>query len=188
MLRIALVSMVIGVTAVAVLVMDGAAQTSGQTVTGRGVAVDIPPGWQPASESMTPELLDPRELISVATFKLRYRRTECEAFAGGAQRGVGARGVFVTLQERAPYSREPSRRPFPARPLHFGSRTGGRGYDCSRARARSQWITFSDGGRNFYAMVVSGRAASRERRREAYRILDSLRVDPSVRPDWGGSP
>jgi hypothetical protein len=188
MLRIAgSIGAAIAIAVAAILVLGGGAAAESERVEGRGVAVELPAGWQSAERSLTPALDDPRELLSVATFKPRYRRTNCEAFAGSGQRGVGTRGAFVTLQERAPRAGEPNR-PFPPRPAHFGSRTGKAGYDCSGARARSQWIPFSDGGRNFYALVVTGRAASAERRREAYRILDSLQVDPGVRPDWPGSP
>jgi hypothetical protein len=188
MLRIAAaIGAALAIAVAGVLVLGGGAAAESQRVEGRGVAVTIPASWEAADRSLTPMLGDPRELLSVATFKPRYRRTNCEAFAGSAQQGVGTRGALVVLQERAPHASEPNR-PFPPRPRRFGSRSFKRGYDCSGSRARSQWIQFSDGGRNFYGLVVTGRKASAERRREAYGILDSLQVDPNVRPDWAGAP
>jgi hypothetical protein len=45
----------------------------------------------------------------------------------------------------------------------------------------------ADGGRAFHVMVAFGPQASGEVQRQAWAILDGLRVDPSVVPDWQSS-
>ena len=45
-------------------------------------------------------------------------------------------------------------------------------------------VGFSDGGRHFHVDVAFGPQASPDVRRQAWAILDSLHVDPAVRPDW----
>jgi hypothetical protein len=49
------------------------------------------------------------------------------------------------------------------------------------------WFGFGDAGRAFHVLVAIGRNARPELRRDAFRILDSLRFDPSVKPDWRAS-
>jgi hypothetical protein len=46
-----------------------------------GIAVELPPGWQRATVSLTPNLEDPRDVLSVGTFALRYRETDCEGMS-----------------------------------------------------------------------------------------------------------
>jgi hypothetical protein len=65
-----------------------------------GFTVSLPPGWQLSAESLTPDLLDPRELMSAATFPLAYRRGRCNHMPDGALRAMGPADAFVTIQER----------------------------------------------------------------------------------------
>jgi hypothetical protein len=46
------------------------------------------------------------------------------------------------------------------------------------------WFGFSDAGRAFHVLVIVGRSASERVRTETWEILDSLRFDRSVKPDW----
>jgi hypothetical protein len=157
-------------------------------VTGRGVSVEIPNGWQPARHPIS-RVSDPREVLAVGTFELRFRAGNCDPFAGQAQQDAVPDGVFILLQESAPYAPEPGPRQFVPRPAHFGPDFGdGGAVGCSRGPAQRQWMPFRDGGRYFFAMLVAGESAPRERVQEAYAVLDSLVIDPAVRPDWEGSP
>jgi hypothetical protein len=49
------------------------------------------------------------------------------------------------------------------------------------------WRNFTDAGRHFHTLVRVGPGASPEAAAEAWRILDSLRLDPDYRPDWRAS-
>src|SRR3954467_15513451 len=115
-----------GALAVSACGEDADAPAAPRSVTeqARGVTVELPPGWQPARISLTPELLDPREVVSVATFPLRYRPTRCGHIAGSALEDLGPRDAFVTIHERGvdPASSWPD---FPPRPAHFGPALGG---------------------------------------------------------------
>src|SRR2546423_13035056 len=102
------------------------ASPAGQVIhdTRRGIEVELPPGWQHATASLTPQLADPREVLSVATFPLRYRQTGCTQYPSSALAALGPEDALVTLQERGldPRSTWPD---FPPRPAHFGPGSGG---------------------------------------------------------------
>ncbi|HEX2086603.1 MAG TPA: hypothetical protein VHF89_13045 [Solirubrobacteraceae bacterium] len=152
---------------------------------GRGVTVELPQGWQRAETSLTPNLRDPREALSLATFPLAYRQTACAHVPGSALEDLGPRDAFVTLQERGDGGSA-----FPPRPAQFGPELGGEGDSdgCTpRTHFRSHWLGFSDGGRRFHVLVAFGPQAPAGVQEEAWRVLDSLRVDPAVRPDWRDS-
>jgi hypothetical protein len=156
---------------------------------GRGLTVQLPGGWSRAHESLTPSLSDPREVLSVGTAPLRYRATGCAHVAGAALEDLGPADAFVTLQERGldPSSTWPD---FPERPARFGPELGGRSEasECApSARFTDHWFTFSDRGRHFHVLVAFGTHAPPAVRDQAWGILDSLRVDPGVPPDWRSS-
>jgi hypothetical protein len=159
------------------------------TVQAHGLTAELPQGWQSATDSLTPHLVDPREELAVATFPLRYRQTGCAHVPGSALDDLGPGDAFVTLQERGLGVPEAASG-FPARPAHFGPELGGASA-ASRcvpgARFEDHWFGFSDGGRNFHVMVAFGPQASAEVQRQAWAILDSLGVDPGVVPDWQSS-
>jgi hypothetical protein len=153
-----------------------------------GLTVGLPAGWRAAPRSLTPHLADPRERLSVATFALRYRQTLCAHMPGSALDDLGARDAFVTLQERGT---SPTTL-FPPRPADFAAGEAASGPseagDCAPgARFTDHWFTFADGGRNFHVLVAFGPDASAATRRQAWHILDGLRVDPGVRPTWPDS-
>jgi hypothetical protein len=155
----------------------------------RGLTVNLAPGWQATRASLTPHLADPREVLSVATFPLRYRPTDCAQVAGSALEDLGPSDAFITLQERGtdPGS---SWADFPARPAHFGPQLGGASEASAcvpSARFVDHWFGFTDGGRHFHVEVAFGPEASAATRDQAWAVLDSLDVDPSVRPGWRSS-
>jgi hypothetical protein len=159
------------------------------TVREHGLTAELPQGWQAASESLTPHLVDPREELAVATFPLRYRQTACAHVPGSALDDLGPSDAFLTLQERG-LGLPDAASDFPARPARFGPALGGASA-ASRCvpgvRVEDHWFGFSDGGRHFHVMVAFGPQASAEVQRQAWAILDSLRVDPGVVPDWSSS-
>ena len=158
---------------------DGGAKDTATTRTAHGLTATLPAGWQSASRSLTPHLTEPREVLAVATYPLRYRRTGCAHVAGSALEDLGPTDAFVTLQERPP---SPSRRGFPRRPAHFGARLG-RPSEASRcvpkARFADHWLTFSDAGRRFHVDVAFGPRSSAATRRAAWAILDGLKITPA---------
>jgi hypothetical protein len=168
---------------------DDAAKPAASTHTAHGITVALPAGWQRAPRSLTPHLTDPREVVAVATFPLRYRRTLCAHMPGSALEDLGPSDAFVTLMERG-LDRRSSWKGFPARPKHFGPRlgAGSEASDCApKARFTDHWFGFTDGGRHFHVLVAFGPKASTATRRQARKILDDLRIDPNVRPDWPSS-
>ena len=101
----------------------------------------------------------------------------------------------MTLQERSRAARgDPT---FPQRPANFepDPRLPGnselpyyvRGYRRPPIPMLDYWFGFRDAGRAFHVLVGVGREDPDEVRREAFGILDSLRLDRgSLRLDRGG--
>jgi hypothetical protein len=151
-----------------------------------GISVDLPPGWERATTSLTPGLTDPREELSVATFPLSYRKGDCAHMPTSALEDLGPGDAFVTLEERGtdPSSTWPD---FPPRPAHFWPQQDSdtEAKACApRAHFKEYWFGFTDGGRHFHTLVAFGPQASDALRRETWKMLDSLKIDPGVKPDW----
>jgi len=162
---------------------------SPMTVRAHGLTAELPPGWLAASESLTPHLTDPREELAVGTYPLRYRQTECAHMPGSALEALGPGDAFVTLEERG-LGVPDGAADFPSRPARFGPALGGpseAGACAPGAHFIDHWFGFSDGGRHFHVLVAFGPQASAEVQRQAWAILDGLRVDPGVTPDWQSS-
>jgi hypothetical protein len=150
-----------------------------------GVTVGLPPGWEPAPAPLT-RTSDPREVLAVGTFPLRYRETACNHLPASALEDLGPRDALVILLERGldPGSNWPD---FPPRPEHFGPALGGRSEaaECAPgARFTDHWFGVTDRGRHFHVEVAFGPDATPATQAQAWGILDSLRVDPKARPDW----
>lgn len=143
--------------------------------------VSFPSGWHRARGRVSPKLSNPREILSLGTLPLRYRPTDCEAFAGSAQQDVGPRDAFLTIQEST--GRSPGS--FSPRPAHFGPTTKAPGQavkpiqpsSCAHSDALVNWIPFRDARREFYVLFAFGESAAQDLRAEAYGILDSLRFE-----------
>jgi hypothetical protein len=156
-----------------------------QVAFGRGLSAELPSGWQQAEKRLTPQLTDPREVLSLGTFPLHAEEGECGHMPTGALEDLGPSDAFVTLQERGRGGG--ASLDFPPRPERFGPDPGDRSEarDCvPGARFTDHWFGFSDAGRRFHVLVAFGPEATQERRAEAWRALDSLRIDPGLRPDW----
>lgn len=157
-------------------------------VSAHGITAELPLGWQRAPSSLTPQLTDPREVLSVGTFPLRYRPLGCDHMPTSALEDLGPGDALITLMERGldPVSTWPD---FPARPAHFGPELGGpsEASACAPgARFSDHWFTFTDSNRHFHVLVAFGPDASEEVHRQAWGILDSLRIAPDM-PDWRSS-
>jgi hypothetical protein len=157
----------------------------------RGYAVSFPSGWHRARTNLTPRITDPVEILSLATFPLRKGDQLC-GDRGGRLGRVRPDGALVTVQERGRGAY--GGRDFPPRPAAFRPDRDLPGRStwpyCAAAEGKppvpmlDYWFGFGDAGRAFHVLVAIGKDASAQTRRDAFRILDSLRFDPSVKPDW----
>jgi hypothetical protein len=155
----------------------------------RGLAVELPDGWQRAGATLTPRLTDPVEVLAVGTFPLREGGDNCSHMAERALTEIGARDAFVTLLERG-YDRGSTWPDFPRRPERFGPRLGGPSEASAcvpGSRFTDHWFGFTDAGRHFHVLVAFGPDAPPAVRDQAWAVLDSLRIDPSIQPDWRAS-
>jgi hypothetical protein len=155
-----------------------------------GYAVSFPESWQRATETLTPELTEPREILALGTFPLSYGERDCAHVPKSALERMSEEDAFLTLQERGA---DPGAEwvDFPSRPARFAFEPGrsSEAAYCVGGPVRfiDHWFGFTDAERHFHVEVALGRAAA-ELRQEAYRILDTLRFDPAVTPDWRASP
>jgi sugar lactone lactonase YvrE len=158
---------------------------------GAGFTVRYPPGWHLAHHPVLPGLFDPRERLAVATYALRRWPEPCVGRWPGrpGNLDLGPRDAFLTVQERG---RNPaySWTDFPGRPTHFTLQqaTPAAEVGCAtQTGAVARLINFTDSGRHFDAIVILGRAVSANTRRDALRVLDSLRFSPNTVPTWPAS-
>jgi hypothetical protein len=140
-----------------------------------GFSVEYPSGWHRAGRSLTPALVEPRELLSVGTGPLRVRETSCAHFPTAALEAMGPSDALVSVQERRRGRPQGPPRP---RPFRLGrADTSEIAFCIAAARPPlTYWRGFTDRGRQLYVLVALGRGAAASRRREVLRILDSLRL------------
>jgi hypothetical protein len=149
------------------------------TYSAHKVTIELPSGWHAARTDLTPNLVDPKQVFAVGTYPLRYRPHDCAHEPVSALQDLGRTDAFVELEERKAGGRPSSE--FPARPAHFGPNLGGpsEATECTPGtRMKEGFFGFTDHGRHFYALVAFGPAASKATKDEAWKVLDSLKVEP----------
>lgn len=147
------------------------------------LSVSLPSDWHRARRSLTPDLQEPREILSVASYPLRYDpRSRCRipGCPLPAVDGLGRGDVLISIQERRSGAAHfPTRqRPLRQEPMTLDLGPGKRWLCAKRRLARATWTPFGDAGRAFYVFVGFGRGVAPETRREVRRVLDSLRFTP----------
>jgi hypothetical protein len=152
---------------------------------GDGIRYAIPAGWHAARHSLTPHLVDPREVLTAGTGPLPSGGA-CAQNPGAALAAMGPTDALVTVRER--------HRPVagvPPRPRRFTLPPAVRSeaQDCAGRGASfaTHLLSFRTAGRDFDAIVALGRAAPRARIREALSVLDSLRVRGRETAHRGGA-
>ena len=138
--------------------------------------VEYPSTWYRAEDRLTPELLDPLEVLAVGTYPLRSGGDRCQHHPVNALEDLGPSDAFIALYERA----DPSPGDYPKRP----QRLSGLLEDLPRSgrfcvpdpERLDTWVPFSDGDRAFYLLVAIGKTAPDETRAQVTKILDSFRL------------
>lgn len=147
----------------------------------RGYTATFPSGWHRARESLTPNLLAPREILSLGSYPLRYDaepRCPVPGCPVPALDGLGPTEVLLSIQEAGRGAGFPARRR-PMRLPRDDLRSPPGVKPCWRDRV--EWTTFhsfGDAGRNFYVFAAVGTRVSLRSRRELQHVLDSLRFEP----------
>ncbi len=169
---------------VAALVISRRDTAMPKPVLDRGVAAPYARGWQQPPRPLH-NSTDPREVFTVATFRLRRGAGVCTPFLSQALEDLPRSGAFVTITERSRESALDSGgfAPLPARlpPRPAADyRDVDKSHGCApEADFTSWWIPFRLEGRYFYAHVIFGANASASTQREAWQVLEDLRVDAS---------
>ncbi len=79
-------------------------------------SVDYPKSWHRATQSLTPHLSDPHEILTLGTSHVPVGGPRCAQVPVNALEAVGVIGALITIQERAPANADGG---FPPRPKHF---------------------------------------------------------------------
>jgi hypothetical protein len=142
-------------------------------------SVALPAGWHRARRNLTPQLLDPREILSVATYPLGYqRRARCRipGCPTPALNGFRATDILMSIQERV-HARTTEDVAIDLERRQAGLEAGpGR---CTRGRvAWYAFEAFAEAGRSLYVLVVVGKRAPARARADLKRLLGSLRFGP----------
>lgn len=149
-----------------------------------GYSLVLPAGWYRAQRNLTPELMDPREILSVASYPLRYQRRARCRIAGcptPALNGFKATDILLSIQERARAKPTTENAAIDLKPRQRPLRAGPR--SCTRGRvAWYVFDAFAQVGRNLYVFAVVGKRASAKTRADLKRVLRSLRFSPRGEP------
>lgn len=158
-----------------------------------GFSVEHPPTWRRATTSLTPNLTDPIEILSLGTGDLPPGGQACAQFPVAALEAMRPTDAFITVQERlspqaaglAPGQPFDETAGFPDRPDQFppaGSKDTSVVVDCLAAPPVFDhwWFAFNDADRGFYVLVAIGTEATGQTRAEAWAILNSLHVDTAA--------
>src|SRR5690242_6916925 len=112
--------------AVGALALGGCGSTPGPaaprpTVLHRdGLSFTLPVGWHAAPRTLTPHLVDPREVLTAGTGRMASGGTSCAHMPSAALAAMNERDVLVTVQERAGDVSG-----FAERPPHFDAAAAG---------------------------------------------------------------
>jgi hypothetical protein len=142
-----------------------------------GFSVRYPADWERAPRSLTPHLVDPREILTVGTGPLPSGG-RCAQFPTRALQALGRDGVLVTIQERAApggAARRPSK-------LTLADGVVSEAVACAPgSRFGNRLFNFTAGGRTFDALIAFGPASSTRARSQALHVLDTFRTLPGNR-------
>jgi hypothetical protein len=163
----------------------------------RGIAVPLPAGWRIAPRSLTPNVTDPHEVVSLGTGPMPAAARDCAHMPGRAIDHTAPAGAFVSLQERsrtvaaaADAAADPDPlRGYPPRPARWKllPAAAAEGFVCVTAsRVQVWWRPFRENGRAFYLLVAIGRDAPAARRAQALAVANGLRIAPGT--TVGGGP
>ena len=136
--------------------------------------LSYPPGWTRATQSLTPNLVDPEELFTVGTYdELPPGGERCAQVPENALEAMRTRDALVSV-----YEREGDHGGAP-RPDRFRLTQGydpGELDDCvpDETILRDRQIPFKEGDRYFVAYVALGPNANENTETEALEILDAL--------------
>ena len=145
------------------------------------LTVYYPEGWNRAPETLTPNLDQPMELVSLGTYQLGPGGEDCVQIPERAIESLGPTDALITVQEASSGAK------FPARPTTFSAEDGevSEAVDCldNAEDVFFRMFRFRDEGRNFYAYAAIGNSASPQTRREVWQILNAvLFCDPASPP------
>jgi hypothetical protein len=132
-----------------------------------GYSVEVPTGWHVSEKLLVPQLLDPKEILSVGTYSMPPGG--CDHGPLRASEAAGPKDALISVQE-ASTKQQP---PFPPRPEHFRFKPSD--IEClpPPPGGSSTRFDFSDAGRNFYALVTLGRDADEQEVMDGSRQLCS---------------
>ena len=153
-----------------------------------GLTMSFPSGWTMAAGNLTPNLINPKELVALGTFSLNTNTSSklCPQFPAAAVNAMGSGDAFISILGVDPLPNLPNSQTnlSPARPA--GGFDGSSGFNLSKTdflqclvhplHGTGQWIPFSEGGRDFYVLAVIGTGATATLRSDVYRILNSIQV------------
>lgn len=150
------------------------------TLARSGFDVGYPPGWTPASQSLTPNLADPHELFALGTYPLRWGGSNCAQFPKQAIEDLGPADALIWLAEREQVSAEPPIRPSDLEPWMSATATDD-SPDCLATPKDfvHHYGEFTDAGRTFALYVAYGTSASPETVAELWNIANGMRFEPS---------
>ena len=155
---------------------DGVTPVGTEYITYRSEAhryeVTYPPEWHVVGERLTPNLDDPREILTLATYEPPAGGNRCEHHPVAALEALGRTDALVSIFERRPPWSESGYPPRASVDVKLDSGTGR--FCVVDERRLDAWLSFRDSDRAFYLLVAVGPEASTQTRQDVKAILDNL--------------
>lgn len=150
-------------------------------------AVLYPAEWFAAEESLTPRLLDPRELFTIGSFPMSYEESDCARRPKSAFDAMADDDAFLSIQEST--GSGASNPDYPRRYLFDPNEIeASEGSACARSDLDVYWFPFRDSGRYFYALIAVGKDADERTASAPWFVLNNATFFPERPPiDEDGS-
>jgi hypothetical protein len=160
----------------------------------RGFSLELAPGWIRATGKLTPQITEPREILTVATLPIEDARSfnACGPTSPPALAAFTEKDALVTVQESGRGALRINPLSHPPRPHHIRPQDlpqGSTFTDClvGDLPVEDHWFGFADTGRAFHVLVIIGQGAPNHVHSDAWDMLNRLHIHPDVQPDWEAS-
>lgn len=154
-------------------------------------ALLYPAEWFAAEESLTPRLVDPKEIFTVGSFLVGYKEgIGCSNMPKSAFDAMTSKDAFLSVQERTGSGRNnnayPHRKLFSPYEMTADSEMKidpSSGFMClEQDDVNVYWFPFRDSGRYFYALIAVGKDADQRTASAPWFVLNNATFFPQRPP------
>ncbi len=168
-------------SSLAVLPSEEVSDFAGGRVANRGMTLDVPAGWFTTTESLTPNVSRPPQVMAFGTYELRPGAHDCAHLPTDALEDLGSSDILVVLTEDTAY-RVGDLSPITVGDLDIGTHSNVDELSACLNRADAHRIRvfsleFEAADRGFQLLGVLGADVSESRVSDVLDIVRTLRIE-----------